>query len=65
MDYDPVIEILEYAESTCEHPGKAMALLNLQIVLRQDRALSKEIGKRMAAVLRCTEISMRRLWKSE
>jgi len=51
MDYDPLIEILEYAESMCQHSGKAMALQQLQIVLTKDPALSKELGKRMAAVL--------------
>jgi len=52
MQYDPLVEILNIAEHSVEHAGKSAALRNLQMVLRADPSLSKEIQKRMAAVLR-------------
>jgi hypothetical protein len=52
MLYDPLIEILNVAENSVEHAGKAAAIRNLQIVLTADPSLSKELQKRMAAVLR-------------
>jgi hypothetical protein len=52
MQYDPLIEILNVAENSVDHPGKAAAIRNLQIVLTADPSLSKELQKRMAAVLR-------------
>jgi hypothetical protein len=51
MQYDPLIEILNLAEKSVEHAGKSAALQNLQIVLRADPSLSKELQKRMAAAL--------------
>lgn len=52
MQYDPLIEILNVAENSVEHAGKSAAIRSLQIVLRADPSLSKELQKRMAAVLR-------------
>lgn len=52
MLYDPLIGILNVAENYVEHPAKSAALRNLQIVLRADPDLSRELGKRIAAVLR-------------
>jgi hypothetical protein len=52
MQYDPLIEILNVAENAVNHPGKSAALRNLQIVLRADPSLSRELQKRMAAALR-------------
>jgi hypothetical protein len=52
MQYDPLVEILNVAENSVEHAGKSAALRNLQIVLRADPSLSKELQKRMAAALR-------------
>jgi hypothetical protein len=52
MQYDPLIEILNVAENSVEHGGKSLAIRNLQTVLRADPNLSKELQKRMAAVLR-------------
>jgi hypothetical protein len=52
MQYDPLIEILNVAEQSVEHPGKSAAIRNLQMVLRTDPTLSKELQKRMAARLR-------------
>ena len=52
MQYDPLIEILNVAETSVEHAGKAAAIRNVQIVLRADPGLSKELQKRMAATLR-------------
>lgn len=52
MHYDPLIEILNVAENFVEHAGKAAAIRNLQIVLRADPSLSKELQKRLAAALR-------------
>jgi hypothetical protein len=54
MQYDPLIEILNVAENSVEHAGKSAAIRNLQIVLRGDPNLSKELQKRMAATLRDT-----------
>ena len=31
MQYDPLIEILNVAENSVEHPGKSAAIRNLQI----------------------------------
>jgi hypothetical protein len=52
QEYDPLIEILNVAQESVEHPAKSAALRNLQAVLRQDPELSRELGKRMAAMLR-------------
>ena len=52
MQYDPLIEILNVAEDAVDHPGKSAAIRNLQIVLKADPSLSRELQKRMAAVLR-------------
>ena len=52
MQYDPLVEILQVAENSVEHPGKAAAIRNLQSVLKADPNLSKELQKRMAAALR-------------
>ena len=52
MQYDPLVEILNVAENSVGHGGKSAAIRNLQIVLRADPGLSKELQKRMAAVLR-------------
>ncbi len=52
MQYDPLIEILNVAENCVEHAGKAAAIRNLQIVLRANPSLSKELQKRMAVALR-------------
>ena len=52
--YDPLVEILQVAEESCESLGrisKASALRNLQRVLRADEGLSREIQKRMAVCL--------------
>ena len=54
LEYDPLVEILQVAEQSCEslgQIGKSAALRNLQAVLRSDRDLSTEIQKRMAACL--------------
>jgi len=56
-EYDPLIEILKCAEESCEHRSKAVALHNLQQVLRADVELSKELQRRMAAMLRDTRVS--------
>ena len=45
MQYDPLIEILNVAENSVEHGGKSLAIGNLQIVLRADPNLSKELQK--------------------
>ena len=55
QEYDPLVEILQVAEQSCEllgQIGKSAALRNLQIILRADPSLSKELQKRMAAILR-------------
>jgi hypothetical protein len=52
MQYDPLIEILNVAENSVEHPGKSAAIRNLQTVLRANPGLSKELQKRMAATQR-------------
>lgn len=52
MQYDPLVEILNVAENSVEHLGKSAAIRNLQSVLKADPNLSKELQKRMAAVLR-------------
>jgi hypothetical protein len=51
QEYDPLIEILEYAAASCEQRSKATALRNLQAVLRADVGLSKELQRRMAEKL--------------
>jgi len=57
LEYDPLIEILKFAEDSVRHPGKANTLRNLQAVLRADVELSKELQRRMATVLRDTPVS--------
>ena len=52
QEYDPLIEILQVAEESVEHPAKSAVLRNLQTVLKQGPNLSRELGKRIAAVLR-------------
>ena len=61
QEYDPLIEILKFAEESCNPPSKAVALRNLQQVLRADVELSKELQRRMAAVLRDTPVSAQSL----
>ena len=50
--YDPLIDILKTAEESLSHPAKAAVLRNLQTVLREDAELSKELGKRLAEILK-------------
>ena len=50
--YDPLIDILKTAEESVVHPSKAAVLRNLQTVLREDAELSKELGKRLAEILK-------------
>lgn len=52
MQYDPLVEILNVAQNSVEHPGKSAAMRSLQIVLKADPSLSKELQKRMAVALR-------------
>jgi hypothetical protein len=52
MQDDPLIEVLNLAENSVEHPTKSATLQNLQMVLRADVYLCKELQKRMAAILR-------------
>jgi hypothetical protein len=52
QEYDPLIEILNIAENSVEHPAKSAALRNLQTVLRADPSLSKELQRRMAELLK-------------
>jgi hypothetical protein len=56
MQYDPLIEILNFAENSVEHPAKSAALRNLQTVLRADPELSRELQTRMAQLLRNAEL---------
>ena len=49
-EYDPLIEILEYATESCEQRSKANVLRNLQAVLRADTDLSKELQRRIVAM---------------
>ena len=49
--YDPLIDILKIAEESVSHPAKAAVLRNLQTALREDAELSKELGRRVAAIV--------------
>jgi hypothetical protein len=50
--YDPLIDILKTAEESLPHPSKAAVLRNLQTVLIEDSELSRELGRRVAQVLK-------------
>jgi len=50
--YDPLIDVLKIAEESVSHPGKAAVLRNLQTALREDAELSKELGRRVAEILK-------------
>jgi hypothetical protein len=55
MDYDPLADLLEVAAESCDEslqPSKANALRNLQIVLKKEPELSKELLRRMAQLLK-------------
>jgi hypothetical protein len=55
MNYDPLADIIQVAEDCCADQGqisKAAALQNLQIVLRANPELSRELQRRMAAEMR-------------
>jgi hypothetical protein len=55
MNYDPLADIIQVAEDCCADCGyrsKAVALQNLQIILRGNPELSRELQRRMAAELR-------------
>jgi hypothetical protein len=57
MGYDALVDLLQTAEQSCEAMGqmsKAVALRNLQTVLREDSELSRELQRRMARQLRGT-----------
>jgi hypothetical protein len=58
MNYDPLADLIQVAEDCCADHGqlsKAAALQNLQIVLRANLELSRELQRRMAAELRYGE----------
>jgi hypothetical protein len=58
MNYDPLADLIQVAEDCCADHGqlsKAAALQNLQIVLRANPELSRELQRRMAAELRYGE----------
>jgi hypothetical protein len=55
MNYDPLADLIQVAEDCCAdsgQPSKAVALQNLQTVLRANPELSRELQRRMAAELR-------------
>jgi hypothetical protein len=55
MDYDPLADLIQMAEDCCADHGqisKAAALQNLQIILRANPELSRELQRRMAAELK-------------
>jgi hypothetical protein len=57
--YDPLADIIHVAELACEDQGqisKAVTLKNLQLVLREDIELSKELQRRMAQRLKNVEV---------
>jgi hypothetical protein len=52
--YDPLADLLDLAAESCEVrllPSKALMLRNLQIVLKKEPELSKELLRRMARLL--------------
>jgi len=53
--YDPLADLIHFAEQACDNQGqisKAAALENLQLVLREDSELSKELQRRLAQRLK-------------
>jgi hypothetical protein len=52
QEYDSLIELLNIAENSVEHPAKSAALRNRQIAPGAEPNLNKELQKRMAAMLR-------------
>jgi hypothetical protein len=50
--YDPLIDILKMAEESLPHPSKAAVLRNLHTVLLEDAELSREVGRRVAEILK-------------
>jgi hypothetical protein len=55
MSYDPLADLIRVAEDCCADHGqlsKAAALQNLQIILRANPELSRELQRRMAAELK-------------
>jgi hypothetical protein len=64
--YDPLVDLLHTAEQSCEamgQPSKVVALQNLQVVLREDAELSKELQRRMARQLKEMAKSTMTRWK--
>ena len=54
MNYDPLADLIQFAEDCCSDCGylsKATALQNLQTVLRANPELSRELQRRMAKEL--------------
>jgi hypothetical protein len=52
MPYDALADLLHTAEQSCEAMGqlsKAIALRNLQTVLRQESKISQELQRKMVA----------------
>jgi hypothetical protein len=55
MNYDPLADLIQMAEDCCADHGqisKAAALQSLQIILRANPELSRELQRRMAAELK-------------
>jgi hypothetical protein len=53
--YDPLADLLEVAAESCDdagQPSKAKMLRNLQVVIREEPELSKELQRRMAQLLK-------------
>jgi hypothetical protein len=53
--YDPLADLLEVAAESCDEagqPSKAHALRNLQVVIRKEPELSRELQRRMAQLLK-------------
>jgi hypothetical protein len=47
-----LIDILKMAEESLPHPSKAAVLRNLHTVLLEDAELSREVGRRVAEILK-------------
>jgi hypothetical protein len=55
MNYDALVDLIHVAEeacTTCELHSKALALRNLQTVLRRDPIISQHLQRGMASELR-------------
>jgi hypothetical protein len=49
-----LVDVLKIAGESVFHPAKTAVLRNLQTALLEDAELSRELGRRVAEILKCS-----------